>query len=187
MTTDKSSTLSGHAPDPLVGEHVRLWPYAPGFYGKDAIYRMWKCIEDDGSMHSAFWDDAEGDLAGFVRAFDGVPGKLLVMVEHVAEQQLCGAIWLTNLVVGHQAFVSMWMRKEYRGPMALEAAKLFLPPIFRFYDLQQLWAVTPWPAAGAMCRRVGFKRWVVLPGYCQWDGKPKDVWMYRLKREQIIK
>jgi hypothetical protein len=187
MTTDKSSTVSGPLlPEPLVGESVRLWPYAPGCYGKDALYRVWKAIEDDGAMAHAFWDDPAGELGSFVRAFDGVAGKLLVMVEHVKDQQLGGLIWLTNLVVGHQAFVSMWMRKDYRGPVALEAAKLFLPPIFALYDLQQMWAVTPWAKAGAMCQRVGFKRWCLLPGYCQWEGQPKDVQLYRLKREQIL-
>lgn len=171
---------------------MRLWPYAPGAYGRDALYRIWKLMEEDDATRYAFWDDTgfatSGDLATFVRAFDGAPGKLLVMVERtdMARPQLCGAIWLTNMVYGHQAFVSMWAAKSARGPIALEAATLVLPSLFRFFDLQQLWAITPWANAAAMCRRVGFKKWVILPGYCRWEGQIKNVWMYRLRREQIL-
>lgn len=173
-----------------MGELTTLYPYAPGVFGRDALYRVWKVMEDDGSTDRAFWDETgfatSGDLASFIRAFDGVPGKLLIMVVRNDTNKLCGAIWLTQLVYGHQAFVSMWMTKEARGPIALDAATLVLPPLFRMLELQQLWAVTPWPQAGAMCRRVGFTKWNRLPSYCKWHGQIKDAWLYRLTRERVL-
>lgn len=188
-TTATPSTVG--APDPLGGDHVRLWPYAPGVFGRDALYKVWKLMEEDGATPYAFWDETgfatSGDLACFIRSFDGVAGKLVVMVEHLQTQQLCGAIFFVNMVQGHQAYVTMWMAKAYRGVLALEAAQLVLPPVFRMFAWQQLWAVTPWPNAGAMCRRVGFQRWCLLPGYCQWEGKAKDVWLYRLTRERVLR
>lgn len=170
---------------------MRLWPYAPGVFGlRDTLYRVWKLMEEDGATAHTFWDETgfptSGDLCSFIRSFDGVPGKLLTMVERTDTEQLCGAIWFTNMVVGHQAYATMWMAKDARGVIALEAAQLVLPPLFRMFNLQQLWAVTPWANAGAMCRRVGFKRWCVLPGYCQWEGQPKDVWLYRLTRHEAL-
>jgi RimJ/RimL family protein N-acetyltransferase len=175
-----------------VGQYVRLWPYTPGVFGvRDLLYRVWKLMEEDGATALAFWDETgfstSGDLNSFVRAFDGAPGKVLILVERIDidPPQLCGAIWLTNLVYGHQGFVSMWMTKDTRGAIAKDAATLVLPSLFTLFNLQQLWAVTPWANAGAMCRRVGFKRWCLLPSYCQWEGHPKDVQLYRLTREQI--
>src|ERR1044071_1776955 len=81
MTKDNSSTVGAPSPDALTGAVVRLWPYAPGVYGRDALYRVWKLMEDDGATKRAFWDDAHvqtgGDLVSFVTMFNG-PQRLLL-------------------------------------------------------------------------------------------------------------
>src|SRR6186997_2862930 len=98
MMMAKSSTVGVPNPQPVEGAHVRLWPYTPGLFGvRDTLYRVWKLMEEDGATSLAFWDETgyptSGDLSSFIRAFDGVPGKVLILVERKDTQQLCGAIW----------------------------------------------------------------------------------------------
>lgn len=165
---------------------VRLWPYAPGVYGRDALYRVWKLMEDDGATKQAFWDEAMwetgGDLASFMRGFDG-PQKLLLLIERVDTGQLCGCFWVTQMSLGHQAFVGMWMQSGARGALSVEGARLSLRYTFDVTEAKQLWALTPWPKAAALCIRTQFELVAILPDFCRWEGKDKDVRVYRLTRE----
>ena len=187
-TMSKSSTDGVSSPDRLVGELVRLWHYVPGVYGRDALARVWQLMEADGATKQAFWDDAHlatgGDLASFVCAFEGAANKILMLVERLETGQLCGCIWVTQLVPGHQAFTSQWMHRNARGPCALEAAQLVLRGLFEVIGIRQVWAMTPWLAAGALCRRLGFTRMTILPDYCLWESGAKDVSLYRLTKAQ---
>lgn len=187
--TDKSSTAGAPSPDSLTGPTVRLWPYAPGVYGRDALYRVWRLMEEDGATKQAFWDEAMletgGDLASFVRAFDG-PQRLLLMIERLDTQQLCGCFWVSQIAMGHQAFVSMWMHKSSRGPLSLDASRLALSYTFETTGAKHLWALTPWPAAGALCRTNGFQRVGTLKEFCRWGDGYKDVTMYRLTNERFL-
>ena len=187
MTTDSASTAGASSLDVLTGERVRLWPYAPGVYGRDALYRVWQAMEDDGATKQAFWDEAYcgetgGDLVSFVRAFSE-PSRLLWLIESHDTHQLCGSFWVTQMVPGHQAFVGMWMRKEARGACSREAARLALRETFEAGGFRQLWALTPWAPAAALCRRMGFVYFTALPDFCQWQGTLKMVRIFRLTKE----
>lgn len=164
---------------------IRLWPYAPGVYGRDALYRVWKAMEDDGATKRAFWDetgDTGADLVSFVRSFAD-PNKLLLMIERQETGQLCGCFWVNQIVVGHQAFVGMWIKTDTRGPVSVEAARMALAYTFDHGQFRQLWAVTPWREAAALCRRVGFVTVAELPEFCLWQGKSLGVWVLRLTKE----
>ncbi len=183
---ETSSTPGALSPDALTGTAVRLWHYVPGVYGRDALYRVWKAMEDDGATKHAFWDDAYlptgGDCASFICAFEGATNKILMLVERVDTGKLCGCLWVTQVVPGHHAFLSQWMQQEARGPLALEAAQMVIRGLFEIVHLRQIWAMTPWVAAGALCRRCGFERVAVLPDHCLWESGTKDVSLYRLTR-----
>lgn len=183
---DNSSTVGAPSPDVLTGQTVRLWPYVPGVYGRDALYRVWKLMEDDGATKQAFWDEAcfetGGDLASFIKAFDG-PQRLLLMIENIETGQLCGCFWVSQMVSGHQAFISMWMHKSARGASAVEAARLALQYTFAAGDFRQLWALTPWIGAGALCRKMGFVLTADLPQFCHWQQNFLNVSVYRLTKE----
>lgn len=165
---------------------MRLWHYQPGVYGRDALYRVWRLMEDDGATKQAFWDEADratgGDLASFVCGFEGATNKLLMLVERLDTGKLCGCLWVTQIVPGHQAFIGQWMQQEARGAMAVEAAHLTIKGLFDVVGVQQVWAFTPWLGAGALCRRMGFTKLATLPNYCQWEGRGKDVALYQLTR-----
>jgi len=185
-TMDKSCTDGVSSPDLLTGTTVRLWPYVPGVYGRDALYRVWRLMEDDGATKQAFWDEAYletgGDLASFVQAFSAT-NKLLLMIERRDTKALCGAFWVTQMVPGHQAFVGMWMQKGSRGRYSKEAARLALTYTFSTGQFRQLWALTPWSSAYALCLRMGFMPTALLDEFCHWQNDYKNVWVLRLTKE----
>ena len=181
-TTDISSIHGASSPKT---ETVRLWPYAPGVYGRDALYRVWRAMEEDGATKQALWDEVGetgADLVSFVKAFAD-PSRLLLMIERLDTGALCGCFWVTQMSPGHQAFVGMWMQHAARGPLSVEAARLALAHTFEYGQFRQLWAVTPWRAAAALCRRMGFLHTATLEAFCIWDGQPKDVLVLRLTKE----
>lgn len=184
--TDKSSTAGVPSPDRLTGPTIRLWPYVPGVYGRDALYRVWKAMEDDGATKQTLWDEAHleagADLVSFVQLFNSTQ-RLLLMIERVDTGLLCGCFWVSQMTLGHQAFVSMWMQKGSRGAYSVEAARLALAYTFAAGAYQQLWALTPWVSAGALCHQMGFALVAVLPQFCWWPPRMKDVHVYRLTRE----
>lgn len=173
-------------PDALTGQAVRLWPYAPGVYGRDALYQVWKMMEEDGATKQAFWDEAHlengADLASFVQMFSG-PQRLLLMIERRETGKLCGCFWVSQMVPGHQAFVGMWMRKSARGACSTEAAQLALAYTFEIGAFRQLWALTPWVNAAVLCQQMGFVEIACLPEFCQWASDYKDIHVLRLTRE----
>lgn len=186
MITEQSS-IAG-ASNPSTAESVRVWPYQSGMYGRDALYRVWKLMEDDGATKQAFWDEAldedGADLASFARTFDNSPSKRLLMIERIDTGLLCGAFWVMQIQPGHQAFVGMWMHTDSRGPLSVEAAHKSLRLTFEAWSLVQVWAMTPWKSAGALCRKMGFKKEATFHKFCQFEsGSFLPVSLYRLERE----
>ena len=185
-TSPTLSTAGALSPDALTGASVRLWPYAPGVYGRDALYRVWKLMEDDGATKQALWDEAYlptgGDLNSFIRAFDTTQ-KLLLLIERTDTQALCGAFWVAQMSPGHQAFVSLWMQKGARGVPTTDAARLALRYTFEVGQFRQLRALTPWDTAEGLCLRMGFTLVAELEDFCQWRTEYKVVHLLRLTRE----
>lgn len=188
MTMDKSSTASASSLDRLTGKTVRLWPYVPGVYGRDALYRVWKLMEEDGGTRQAFWDETDqatgGDLANFIKSFDGAKNRLLLMVECLDAKQLIGCIWFSEISVGHQAFGSIWMHKTARGQRTLEACLLALHYAFDSFQLRHIWSITPWSTAGILCERLGYREVTRLPEFCKRGEEFLDVMVYRVTKEQ---
>mgnify|MGYP001559356118 CR=1 FL=1 len=174
--------------DVHIGNLVRLWPYEPGAYGRDTLYRVWKLMEDDQATRDCFWDEANletgADLGSFIQAFEGVASKQLLMIERCDTGMLCGCFWVAQIQPNHQAFVSMWMHKDARGPMSGKAAHMALNYTFTRWNLMQVFAMTPWASAGTLCKMMGFTKTAVLPDFCKWtDGSMLPVSLYRLTKE----
>ena len=173
----------------LNGTLTRLWPYVPGLYGRDTLYRIWRAMEDDGSTHKAFWDSGvdsslAADLGSFAKSFHDTTTKVMFMVESAETWTLVGAIWFTMIAQGHQATASIWMSKAARGAITREASQLALDYAFSAWNLHQVWCQTPWPEARALAMRLGFSHAAVLPDYCWYDGQLLTVQVYRLTKER---
>lgn len=146
-------------------------------------------MEEHGDTRRAFWDEAMldtgGDLASFIKAFDGATNKLLLLIARTDTNKLCGCFWASQIQMGHQAFVGMWMQSASRGSLTVSAAQAALRYTFDTIQARHLWALTPWAHAGTLCRRMGFRAVSVLPEFCQWDSCWKDVTIYRLTRRDF--
>ena len=182
--SDRLSTDGALSPDQ---SQVTLWLYQPGLYGRDALYSVWRAMEDDGATQQAFWDrafypDTCGDLASFIKVFDGTPGVHLAMVQGPPDQKLIGCIWVSDLMPGHQAFISIWMQRQSRA-YAMEAGRQALDYVFAAWHLKQIWAVTPWQRALALGIRLGFHHVACLPQYCRFPTRTYDVHVLRLTKE----
>lgn len=189
-TTDKLSTDGALSHNVSTDGTVRIWPYESGAYGRDALYRVWKLMEDDQATKACFWDEAHyesgADLCSFIQSFEGVKDKQLLMIERCDTGLLCGCFWIGQIRLNHQAFVSMWMQQSARGPMSGAAAQIALQYTFRRWNLRQVFAMTPWAIAGTLCRMMGFTRIAVMPEFCQWtDGTFLPVSLYRLTKEGV--
>lgn len=186
QTVPIKSSMDG-APSPDVGT-VKLWPYLPGVYGRDCLYRVWAAMEAEGATHRAFWDRASfpdtcGDLASFIKAFDGNPSTQLALVEGPPDQRLIGCIWVSDVIPTHQAFISIWMKRGSQEH-AIDAGRQVIDYSFATWNLRQLWAVTPWQRAMALAVRLRFRRVAVMPEYCRYGEHLYDVHVLRLTKEQ---
>ena len=166
---------------------MQLWPYVPGVYGRDALARVWQVLEREGLIQKAFWDRAItpetcGDLASFIKTFDGNPSTQLAMIEGPPDGKLIGCIWCSEIVPQHQAFISIAVTKAGR-PSAMEAGVHAITYAFRSWSLHQLWAITPWHGALALATQLGFQKVATLPDYCRFPDRVYDAHLLRLTKE----
>jgi RimJ/RimL family protein N-acetyltransferase len=105
------------------------------------------------------------------------------MIERLDTGQLCGCFWVSQMVPGHQAFVGMWMKQEARGLYSIEAAAQALRYTFEAGQFRQLWALTPWANAAALCQRMGFQAVASLDDFCLVGTRTKSVHVFRLTKE----
>ncbi len=172
----------------MIGQTVRIWPYARGLYPRDTLYRLWRVIEECGAGPKLFWGSHDpatihSDLTAFVKFFDDTQTRCLLVVTTPDAQEIAGAIWFDDFVPQYRCFGSIFIRPKYAGAPAMEAVHLALNYAFTALDVRQVWGVTPWKTAKALCQRCGFDVVATLPGLTQLDGIPRDVTILRKMRE----
>lgn len=175
----------------LTGQQVQLWPYSRGLYPRDTLHTLWRLVEDGGGaaqvFHSQRGGDSDpypwqGDLTEFVRYFDE-PGRRHLLIATQGEA-LMGLCWFDDIVPGHRAAYNLFFRKRAYGTIAHEATTLALRYGFDVLGVQSIWGYTPWRAAVEHGRRHGFRVVATLPGFAQVDGRPRDVMMLKLTKEE---
>lgn len=172
--------------DELIGTQVRVWPYLrEAGYPRDILGRLWTVIEQAGDGPRAFWglpgpNAQKMDLPAFC-AFFSHPEKVVLFVTSLDGEDLWGMVWFEELC-GHRAFGSTYMVPDARGAKALEAVQLACAYLHRTYDIEQIWALTPWKEAGQLIHRAGFTRMATLPEFAQVEGLRYDVGVYRKVR-----
>jgi len=191
MNASIESEQSNNGLDRLTGEHVKLWPYAPGYYPRDLAYRLWRIVEDEKAIPLIFWGrfavsretpiEIRGDLVDFARMMGTANGVLLIATE-VQTEALVGFIWFEEIIPKYKAMASIFMRQRYWGDPAIEAGRLGERYAFEVLDLKWIWAMTPWQAAISYCQRIGFKTVSVLPDFALIEGKEHDVTFLRITR-----
>lgn len=170
----------------LAGQQARLWPYAPECYPSDLLYVLWRQLQADGSLKFAFWEDQNrGSLAEFLAYFDpsSPMARPLVVAQSLADEQLIGIYWFSDVRMGHRAAINLCLRKGYRGEKAAEANGLILDYGFRLWQLQAIWASTPWRHARDYALQWGFTLMATLPDLHRIDGHERSLYVLRMTRE----
>lgn len=156
----------------LAGTHVRLWPYARGWYPRDILYRCWLVMERDGATARVFHSSVsppdipysqQGDLTEFVTLLAD-PRRVVLIVQAAATDDILGLIWFDDLIPQHRALCNIFMCKAAYGPAAEEASTLAAAYAFEHLQVPTLWAFTPWPVAVAHAKSIGFQVLAQLPG-----------------------
>ena len=169
----------------LKGELVTLWPYVRGRYARDILYKLWYMIESEGGTGRLFWgqqvqDEAlRGDLPAFVET---AQQRLVLIVQDNKDQDLAGLFWFEDWILKQRATISVYMRKQSRGPAAREAMKIALRYAYEIMDVSHVWGLTPFVEACRYAERCGFKHLCDLPGLAIIKGTPHDVHVLRAGR-----
>lgn len=170
---------------------VRLWPYVRGAWSRDLLARLWDAIERQGAAPKLFYAQTcteptqRGDLAEFCAYFTDPRRTLLIAESTTRPGDLVGLFWFDDLVPGYRASGNVFYRRRYWGPVARSASRLGLAYGFTTLALQMIWAYTPWPEAASHCEAVGMRPMATLDRFILIDGRPTDVRVFRMTKEEF--
>lgn len=148
----------------LVQPDIRIIPYLRDQDRGEVLYHAWRMVEDSGEQDKLFWNlPGTHDLPWFTD-YMTTGRQLFVMT---TEQDLVGLAWAEDIRPGHQAFFSFFVRPAYRGRTSVAACRQMTRAILDGYDLQQLWAMTPWKPAKMLGLITGARCVATLSNYAQ--------------------
>lgn len=175
----------------LTGTQVQLWPYSRGLYPRDTLHTLWRMVEAGGGaaqvFHSQLGGESDpypwqGDLTEFVNYFNEPGRRILLMA--MRGEALVGLCWFDDIVPGFRAAYNLFFRRRAYGLVAHEATALALRYGFDVLGVQSIWGYTPWRAAVEHGLRHGFSVVATLPGFARVNGKPTDITMLRITKEE---
>jgi hypothetical protein len=175
----------------LKGQQVQLWPYSRGLYPRDTLHTLWRLVESGGGADQVFHSQIgvesdpypwRGDLTEFVKYFDD-PGRRILLMAMQGEA-LMGLCWFDDIVPGYRAAYNLYFRKRAYGNIAHEATTLAFRYGFDVLGVQSIWGYTPWRAAVEHGKRHGMAVVATLPGFARVEGKPTDVSILRITKEE---
>ena len=190
---DNSSTASAPSLDldKYAGVQARILPYVRGCYPRDMLYRLWSVIEAEQASEKLFFNgfprgtpvSCHGDLIHFMQVCSE-PGRVTLLIESLADQELAGAFWFEDFIPDFRCLASIFIRRKYWGPLSAEAARLSLQYAFDHFNVQAIWALTPWATADSLSARCGLQVVACLPSYVlDADGDPRDVSIWKVTKE----
>ena len=177
----------------LEGELVSLWPYAHGYYARDLPYQIWALIEKDDAAKYIFYEYQEGpepisikgDLATFI-AYLSDPQKIILVVEDNETKGIAGMIWFDSFIPNYRCHSGFWMRRRFWGHRTREACRIALDYIFNKINVQSVWGFTPWQTSLKTQTALGFTYVVSLPDYVLIDGRPNDMHISYLRKQEFV-
>lgn len=175
---------------------VRLFPYCRGYVSRDILYHCWQMVEREGATDRLFYNQrlsaehtplsTRGDLVEFVKLFESdiFYRPLLIIIAN--DTDLAGLFWFDDLVHGNRAFASVFYRRRYWGAFARQASMEALRYGFETFDLDSIWAASPFKTAVNHAKSLGFQMVASIPESVMIDSVPHAIEILRLKKEQLI-
>jgi len=194
METVNSSTHLEPKLDSLTGQHVKLFPYARGYYPRDIIHRLWRLVEDEEAgkylFHGRFGltcetpVDTRADLLEFSEMFSQASRSLMLILRDTHKDVLAGFIWFDDIVPKFRATANVFIRRRYWGEPGREAGRLALGYMFNTLGVQYVWCYTPWHTAESYATAIGFKLHASLEDYCLVEHAQLDIKILRITKEE---
>ena len=173
---------------PLETEDTLLIPYARGVYARDALYHVWRLMEDEGLNQRVFWsqrcsnEQVRGDLIEVVRFFESWdPPRYLVIPKDKQTGALMGLVWFDH--GGHVGQIGVCYRQAFRGKRCQEATRLACAYAYAAFGFSHLYGFTPFKEAVRHVRPLGWRRVGTLPQYAMVDGQERDIYVMMHSKE----
>ena len=126
------------------------------------------------SLRAFFWDMPEQDisLAKFFETYRRGNGKYVVWIELFNE--LVG--FFTIEAKGtHKCFIGVWIEPRWRGHNTVHIARQMMHFIHTQLKIKHVYAISPWNAVSQLISRTCGGSVGVIPGFCLFNGKERDV------------
>ncbi len=177
----------------LKGDLVSLWPYVHGYYARDLPYQIWALMEKDDATKYVFYEyqngatpvPIKGDLASFM-AYVSDPQKIILVVQDNETAEIAGMIWFDTFIPRYRCNSGFWMRRRFWGHRTREACRIALDYVFNNIGVQAVWGFTPWLTSVKTTNALGFTYVCSLPDYALLDGKPADIHISCLRKEDFV-
>lgn len=173
----------------LTGQMVRLWPYAPGYFGgPDFLYTLWQRLRDDRAIDRVFWSHVpfEDSPQPTYEFFSGYMDKraLMLIVQDRTNGELAGMIWFDDIVLGHRASLNLWYPRRYWGAPAREATAMATRYAFKVHGWRHLFGLTPWKLAMRHGLALGWQAQTV-PNYALVRDQVRDLYILSLAQGDV--
>lgn len=175
-------------------KEFELWPYFRGLYARDFLYHLWKLMDNEGAAKLIFFgqdvgdeEAIRGDLTEFLRFFEPViPGqRMIIAVEHKTQKEIMGFCWFDTIIADVKANFGVFYRQKFWGPDTRSASRAVLDYGFQTWNLQMIYAYTPWQAARQHGLAIGMRELCKLPDYVKIKGNAQDVYCLGISKEQF--
>jgi hypothetical protein len=169
----------------LTGAHVVAYPYYRGITGRDALYRLWQMVEQDGSAASIFYaqdcpyESWRGDLVEFVQAFSAPSRQTLVMTRKGPGTPF-GLVWFDSLPGQRYALLGLWYQR-HTTPLAREGTALATRYAFEVLGYPKVVGWTPHKTALHHGLALGWRHEATLNGLVEVQGTPTPIYVLVLE------
>lgn len=164
---------------------LTLHPYARSAY-RSILGVLWQLMEKEGATRKVFYaqqgpDVERGDLVEFINYFSDTKRHLLIAVD---ETEPVGMVWFDLEIPGHRASVSIFYARKVWGERSRQATRDAFVWAFKAFGVPAIWGYTPHRTAVRHGLAAGAEIVSVLPEFAVVDGKPADVTILRVPREE---
>lgn len=186
LTAPISTDSATYSASRLSGTLVDVWPYDEQTYRQypEIFPEMWRGMQEDNTLHKAFYEGGVTTLPNLVRYFDPVifPNRLLLLYTAKAGEA-AGFGWFDNVIQSVRAFANVCTRKKYWGPHTFEACSISIDYIFGAHGVKAVFGFTPDRLAHGLMKRLGASHVATIPGLASYNGTPATVYVTRLAKE----
>lgn len=188
---ETSSTVLETSRDCFEGSLVKLYPYWRGAIRRTILIELWAIMEETNGGDIVFYSGQHpetpvarrGDPTEFIQYFSDEKRSLLI-IQDKASEQIAGFTWFDDFIPDYRCMCGLFFRKNYRGKIAEEGAKLSIRYAHDILRVRDIWGFTPWVHARKFAEKIGMEWITTLPGLFKINDKPADIYVTKISKEK---